>query len=46
MISVLCELEEIVRLLERDQADVRGYFREKVQAAVVDRNPLHRPITR
>lgn len=42
MVSVLCELEEIVLLLERD-ADVRTYFREKVQAAVVERRPLHRP---
>jgi restriction system protein len=43
MVSVLCELEEIVLLLERD-VDVRRYFREKVQAAVADRNPLHRPV--
>lgn len=45
MVSVLCELEEIVMLLEREQADVQGYFREKVQAAVLERNPLHRPMT-
>jgi restriction system protein len=43
MVSVLCELEEIVFLLERD-ADVRGYFREKVQAAITERQPLHRPV--
>ena len=43
MVSVLCELEEIVLLLERD-ADARGYFREKVQAAMLDRRPLHRPV--
>jgi restriction system protein len=43
MVSVLCELEEIVLLLERD-GDVRRYFREKVQATIVDRNPLHRPL--
>jgi hypothetical protein len=43
MVSVLCELEEIVLLLERD-ADVRVYFRDKAQAAVVDRKPLHRPL--
>lgn len=43
MVSVLCELEEIVMLLERD-ADVRRYFREKVQAAITERQPLHRPV--
>jgi len=43
MVTVLCELEEIVMLLERD-ADVRGYFREKAQAATIDRRPLHRPV--
>lgn len=43
MVSVLCELEEIVLLLERE-SDVRVYFREKVQAAVVERRPLHRPV--
>lgn len=43
MVSVLCELEEIVMLLERD-ADVRRYFREKVQAAITERRPLHRPV--
>ena len=43
LVSVLCELEEIVLLLERD-ADARGYFREKVQAAMLDRRPLHRPV--
>ena len=37
MLSVLCELEEIVLLLERD-ADVRRYFREKVQAAITERH--------
>jgi restriction system protein len=43
MVSVLCELEEIVMVLERE-ADVRGYFREKVQAAITERRPLHRPV--
>jgi restriction system protein len=43
MVSVLFELEEIVMLLERD-ADVRSYLREKVQAAITERQPLHRPV--
>lgn len=43
MVSVLCELEEIVRLLDRGR-DVRDFFREKVQAAVAERRPLHRPV--
>lgn len=40
----MCELEELVRLLELDDADVRAYFREKVRAAITDRQPLHRPV--
>jgi restriction system protein len=42
MVSVLCELEEIVLLLERG-GDVCSFFREKVQAAITERRPLHRP---
>jgi restriction system protein len=42
-VSVLCELEEIVHLLER-QADIAVYFREKVRAAIAERRPLHRPL--
>jgi hypothetical protein len=42
MVSVLCELEEIVMLFERG-GDVRDYFRAKVQAAMIERRPLHRP---
>jgi hypothetical protein len=43
MVSVLCELEELVHLLERN-ADAREYFREKVRAAITERRPLHRPV--
>ena len=43
MVSVLCELEELVRLLEKPDADVRGYFREKVHVAITERRPLYRP---
>lgn len=42
-VSVLCELEEIVHLLEHE-ADIAGYFREKVRAAITERRPLHRPV--
>lgn len=43
MVSVLCELDELVRLVDRD-LNVRDYFREKVQAAIAERRPLHRPV--
>jgi restriction system protein len=43
-VSVLCQLEEIVYLLERPDASVRRYFQEKVQAAVAEKRPLHRPV--
>lgn len=46
MVCVLCELEEIVKLLDHDDASVLDYFREKVQAAVSERRPLHRPVIR
>ena len=42
-VSVLCELEEIVQLLEHE-ADVADYFREKVRVAITERRPLHRPV--
>jgi restriction system protein len=44
MVSVLCELEELVRLLEEPKGNVRDYFREKVQIAIAERRPLHRPV--
>jgi hypothetical protein len=41
-VFVLCELEEIVRLLEgRD--DHLEFWRAKIHAAMTDKNPLHRP---
>ncbi len=43
MVSVLCELEEIVRLLDRGR-NAGDFFREKVQAAVLERRQLHRPV--
>jgi len=42
-VSILCELEEIVHLLEHE-ADIAAYFREKVRAAITERRPLHRPV--
>jgi hypothetical protein len=42
-VSVLCELEELVHVLERS-ADLAAYFREKVRAAITERRPLHRPL--
>jgi restriction system protein len=43
MVSVLCELEEIVRLLDQLDANIAEYFREKVQVAIMERRPLYRP---
>src|SRR6266545_3781002 len=40
-VSVLCELEEIVHVLDQG-ADAARYFREKVRAAITERRPLHR----
>lgn len=42
-VSVLCELEELVRLLEAADTSVRDYFREKVRAAIAEKRPFHRP---
>lgn len=44
MVSVLCHLEELVRLLENPDASLRDYFREKVHAAIAERRPWHRPL--
>jgi restriction endonuclease Mrr len=43
-VSVLCDLEEIVRLLERPEKSIAAHFREKVHAAIAERRPLHRPV--
>jgi restriction endonuclease Mrr len=43
MVSVLCELEELVRLLEHPNGNVRDFLREKIEAAIAERRPLHRP---
>lgn len=40
MLVVLCTLQEMVLLLE-DEGDLKDFLREKIQAAVLDKNPLH-----
>lgn len=42
-VSILCELEEIVHLLEHG-TDIADYFSEKVRAAITERRPMHRPV--
>jgi restriction system protein len=39
-VIVMCKLEEIVRLLERED-DVTGFLKQKVRAAIIDKNPHH-----
>lgn len=41
-VVVLCELEEVVMLLERG-ADPAEWLRDKVHVAIAERRPLHRP---
>lgn len=42
-VVVLCKLEEIVLLLERE-ANIKTWLREKIQAAIIHKNPLHEPL--
>ena len=39
MVVSLCTLQEFVRLLEREE-DLKDLLREKVQAAIIDKNPF------
>ncbi|MDZ4287354.1 MAG: restriction endonuclease [Prosthecobacter sp.] len=41
MVVALCSLQEIVQLLERED-DLAEFLKEKVRAAVIDKNPHHR----
>lgn len=41
-VVVLCELEEVVMMLERGD-DPADWLRDKVRAAIADKDPLHRP---
>jgi len=43
-VVVLCELREFVDLLEKE-IDLREFFDKKVEAAIIDKKPFHRPIT-
>ena len=39
-VMILCSLQEIVHLLERE-GDLKSWLKEKVHAAIVDKNPWH-----
>lgn len=41
-VFVLCDLEEIVHLLEQEK-DLRDFLKRKVTAAIVEKDPYHRP---
>lgn len=41
MVVALCTLQELVRLTEREE-DLKELLREKVQAAIVDKNPFQK----
>ncbi len=43
-VVVLCRLEEIVLLLEKEM-DLRTFLKSKIHAAKMDRNPLYEPLT-
>jgi len=42
-VVVLCKLEEIVRLLEQE-GNLKDLLKEKIIAAIIDKNPLHEPV--
>jgi len=41
-VVVLCDLQEIALLIEQE-ADIQEFLRQKIQAAIVDRNPYYSP---
>ena len=43
MVVVLCTLDEFVLLLERGR-DIRGFFKEKLEAAIIDKDPYRNVI--
>jgi len=43
-VVILCELSEFVHLLERE-LPLRPFFKEKVRAALIEKKPLHRPLS-
>lgn len=42
-VFVLCALEELVMLLE-DERDLKDFLKQKIHAAIVDKNPYYRPL--
>jgi len=43
MVVVLCNLQEIVMLLEKEE-DLKAFLKEKIKAAIVHKNPFHEPL--
>jgi len=43
IVVVLCKLEEIVLLLEQEK-DLRAFLKAKINAAVIDKNPMYEPL--
>lgn len=41
-IVVLCTLQELVRLLERE-SDLKDFLKKKIEAAIIDKNPFYDP---
>jgi hypothetical protein len=44
-VVVLCKLEEIVLLLEKEM-ELRAFLKSKINAAKMDKNPMHEPLNR
>ena len=42
-VVILCNLEEFVLLLEQDR-DLKEFLKTKIQAAMIDKNPLFKPL--
>jgi restriction system protein len=42
-VFVLCALEEVVMLLDND-GDLREFLKQKINAAILDKNPYHQPL--
>ncbi len=43
MVVVLCNLQEIVTLLEKEE-DLNAFLKEKIRAAIVHKNPFYEPL--
>jgi hypothetical protein len=42
-VVVLCKIEELVKLLEQE-ADLKQFLQQKIEAAIVHKNPLYEPL--